>query len=857
MRSLMPKGKYGDRQDCAYRSNLKYLTLAPYLDLQDRGAGSWTYFRLDEPNHEPFYWNAISMSYDQAEDVDFGTCRPDQLSQVLSTTAADLKNALYVPSRCLVQYQNPLAMNQPFIVFIWSYQVPVGTIPPGLPFARIFWGAITDDGAVQQGDTIGCGPSHPYARSQWALDVSGADELDKVWLHWDYVDKDPDIGHVVEWRLQQECRLLASTSSPRAGVPIAILVEPRPPVGVALTDLTTNNTREINAYTLPAVEEARDNGVEYGFWRQGYLNVQVLSGAAVYVAPVYYASSGTFVSDVIDSGQDLELLPKVVPNTNNAIGNPDPVGTPQHTKIPGMEPTDTSIGVVLLKADKDDDGNWVTLAEGDLPVSKWRYQLDLLGDGYRTPFVDVVSVFYRNPKSWVAPEECQATGDVLGLHIRMSLEDFRRTGDLDLKNTEGKWNFLLQTDAAPVKAFLWDDVLADWRQIFHGYVSHASQTGIGPGTEWTQEQDYKPADPGGWDTMMMPGVEDIVQRSLVRKIHCRLDDRWKRLDYQLLDKHMCWAVDFHWHNFAIWYLMVYKAGLDPDTEMDTPKLGITDPDTHTSSFIPQMVSPGSTPLGIGGSRMLLSEYDAETPTWVPSPGESVSSFVTRIHEAAGMVMWEMFFDPEGKFYYQPVPDRRTADENLFTFVEHTADIKDDPTRLPIMGQPVEDLDFSSYVNQIFVAGQLRKFQEVTGQPPVADNPLYDTVPLYAMFEISDSWENPDYEFYVGEKRPILIVNPCLVTREQLTWVCMITAYKFCKPRRTWKFKSYYMKNIRPNQWGTMIYNGITYKVRLTSMDIDLTQKLGGTSVQYMSTENISTDWLADYEIEMVYPWEKW
>ena len=839
---IVPKGLYEESSNLIYRSDLGYVTLQHGFSYGNRGPTAWVPHQLRSLTSDPITGESMTVlaTEDIALEGDLSVCKPDLFSQIISESSNTLYDAVHVPRTGVIATKELMDANQPFVVFAWCHQVPLSLTANPLPFLRILWGSVPPVVAEDSATTYGGSSAHPFHAAQWAIDLTTGDQLDRVCIHG-YEPRDPldPMSQESLWRVQSYCQVLPpSGAGSRARTPIALMIEPRPPVSINITDLYSGRSIQVTAWDLPTVEAAWEQEVDYAFYGQGRVSVCFKGAGVAYFAPVVYPASGYLIGRKLNIGKAVEEedeIPKVYPNISNAITNP---GETNHLKgqIPGTTTQGTDVTTTIVEVDSP----YAALTSGALPVDEFRYKVELTGNLKRTPFLGMVALTGLPYDSPLVSERLDASEDVIELRIRKSLDDRRRTGTAVLRNTDGKYNHLLRTDAAPVFIYL-DDTM-----IYRGYVSHATEEVLGPHSTATTEYDYKPADyPANIGT-----GGDLTQytRAHQRHLTIQLEDRWKRLDYNLLSAYSSFALDGKFHNVGLWYLMRYKARLD-HSEIDMPMDGT----------VPKIVTTANQEPGYYGvSTLLLTDYEATSPTWMPEMCESMSSFVQRIHDAKGGYWWEMFFDDEGKFYYQPQYSRRFVDENKATFVERTRDTVDDPTKFPIIGKLTTDLDYEEYRNEFVVSGMMRKWQEVYGTaPPIANDPAYEAALIGVRLAFPQSWEDPDYEWYVGERRTRWIVNTGLNTYEQCAQAAWWLAYKFGVPRRVFRFTSYRVPGVRPGNWGTLESKGETYTIRFRTIDEVFDQRLGGSDPRYYSSGEMVNGWLANYEVDLVYPWEEW
>ena len=84
---------------------------------------------------------------------------------------------------------------------------------------------------------------------------------------------------------------------------------------------------------------------------------------------------------------------------------------------------------------------------------------------------------------------------------------------------------------------------------------------------------------------------------------------------------------------------------------------------------------------------------------------------------------------------------------------------------------------------------MRKWQEVYGTaPPIANDPAYEAAPIGVRLAFPQSWEDPDYEWPVGERR-----SGCQSWLHHLRAMrgsCLVASLQVLSPTPCLQFTSY-------------------------------------------------------------------
>lgn len=187
---------------------------------------------------------------------------------------------------------------------------------------------------------------------------------------------------------------------------------------------------------------------------------------------------------------------------------------------------------------------------------------------------------------------------------------------------------------------------------------------------------------------------------------------------------------------------------------------IFDGELHTDAVREICLLAGLKPeeLNIAEDTYSLPEADDDHwPLFQPRDGESAAAFLRYLRDSFSG--WRMGFDPQGRFSYQP--PEVGAFKRAFSHGRPLA-----PGELPIY-ELEEEVDETGYANEIWVLG------------------MADSGEVLAAYYVDfSSMLDPDYLFYVGERRLLVHVDAALNTQEAVNWVCRTIA------ENTTRFRKY-------------------------------------------------------------------
>lgn len=257
---IVPKGLYEESSNLTYRSDLGYVTLQHGFSYGNRGPTTWIPSQLRPLTGDPITGESMTVlaTEDIALEGDLSVCKPDLFAQVISESSNTLYEATHVPKMGVISTKELLTANQPFVVFAWCHQIPIAQTANPLPFLRILWGSVPPVVAEDSATTYGGSSAHPFHAAQWSIDLTTGDQLDRVCIHG-YEPRDPldPMSQESLWRVQSYCQVLPpSGAGSRARTPIALMIEPRPPVSINITDLYSGRSIQVTAWDLPTVEAA-------------------------------------------------------------------------------------------------------------------------------------------------------------------------------------------------------------------------------------------------------------------------------------------------------------------------------------------------------------------------------------------------------------------------------------------------------------------------------------------------------------------------------------------------------------------------------------------------------------------------
>lgn len=185
---------------------------------------------------------------------------------------------------------------------------------------------------------------------------------------------------------------------------------------------------------------------------------------------------------------------------------------------------------------------------------------------------------------------------------------------------------------------------------------------------------------------------------------------------------------------------------------------------------------------------LPSAEEDEAPLWQPAMGESAASFLEHIREEFSG--WRLGVHGDGVAYYQPP----ASGSVVRAFGTITADLG--PEDLPVFSMS-EALDETQHRNEIWVIGQ-RSGGELLVASWVDYSSIYDTTAFQ----------------YVGERRPLVLIDTSLNTAGDVAWVCRTLADNFGQLRTLAVFEAPFDPTLYPDDLVTV--DGSTY--RLLSME---------------------------------------
>ncbi len=626
-----------------------------------------------------------------------------------------------------------------------------------------------------------------WGERQWKIELSQSPSIpDAVYYNenWD----DPD-AETESWVLSATGYLVPRTdgtntvTSAVQGTTVNLKIEPKPPHGIAITNYASGggmiDVYVFDTVTVEAWEIANDWKSTYGFYRDGNVEIEVPSSSMVYVRGAKYKETGSFVSEQIEVPYLLSVEPYSALNTTNPmVINSQQVGR----KIPGTFPeggdADPSMDVTITPEGEDPYVYTLLTFTVDFEASE---------DQTRTPFFKNLSLYHEGEQTEVSLSDLNFSDYVLAASVSMSKDQSERTGTITVNNTGGQFNRFIDQDAIPVQ------IQCDGVPVFTGYTTEAEEELLGPA-----------ADDGEADSLL-----------LTRKLKFNLRDRWARLENNILMPTRETVCDWLYQNQAIESLLRRHGGFLPAHLNVYSGIAEDDP-----------TLPGPT-----ASVMLMHDYNRSEPSWMPEMGQSLGAFVQLIHDDTVGEYWEMFFDADGSFYYQPQYNHMGY-ETTINFIDSTSVMEANFSPLvgyQIIGEVTESLDYTDFRNEFLVVGQWRDpgvfNTDGTIRPHMVGKLIQDPLkffgtPISVYLSNPRSWNDESYEYYVGERRSVAYVNPALCTEAECCRVADVLWMKFSAPNRTWKFQAPWVEGARPGYWATMHLKNAATVVRIESMEIN-------------------------------------
>lgn len=184
-------------------------------------------------------------------------------------------------------------------------------------------------------------------------------------------------------------------------------------------------------------------------------------------------------------------------------------------------------------------------------------------------------------------------------------------------------------------------------------------------------------------------------------------------------------------------------------------------------------------LEIAFDTYSLPTSEDDEPLYRPENGQSAASFLEQIRDSFSG--WRMGFDEEGKFFYRPPASDLTPQAYFHRTTAEAEGLGGAAARHYPLLSLSQKVDQSQHRNEIWVVGQDQRTEE----------------PLAAAFLDYSSLYDPTYEYYVGERRLLIWLDPGLNTQEAVNWVCRTLAEKYARFRVYQTFEGQFDEILKP------------------------------------------------------------